>query len=234
MSTLWTWLIPVAAIVALALLVAKYLHGRGRRVATVRLTASREEGVWTGAVPRETAVVVSTQLCLMWACKVRWLLISEPLEARLLLNTVVERLGKSLADGSSEDLERPFEHLRSIFRAFGMGRTPPGATLSVSLYYTGHPPLYWMLTNSLPSGGTIADLILSVAYLVRSAVQSLDPANRQVLGGELSQLAEVFATSEADDPSMSGLQRLFVRAYQLAGPAGVEAVRTQVIAPLGD
>lgn len=221
------WLAAIAVLGAVLAITWMLLRRRPRRVLSIALKSRAAAGSWSGEIPPETLVMAACQLCLLWACKVRWLLNSEPEHTRPALSSLMIAMAGSLSEGSAQNLHRDLSAPRQLLQALGMGGSPVGAVLNLNLYYTGRGPIFWLLTNSLPSGSTHGDWIWSVAHLVVSATKNLDPMNTRALSASLAELAQIFDTQEADDPSMSTLQQMFAEANQIYLTSSLREVHTQ-------
>ena len=159
--------------------------------------------------------MAACQLCLLWACKVRWLLNSDPEHTRPALYSLVLAMADSLRGGSGQALHQDLAMPIQLLQALGMGGSPVGVNLELNLYYTGRGPIFWFLSNTLPSGSTHGDWIWSVAHLVISATKNMDPMNTRALSTSLAALAEIFDTPGAADLSVAMLQQMFVEANQI-------------------
>lgn len=217
---LWSLVGIVFAI--LATIAVRAWWGRPRRVLTVVLTSRGAAGSWIGEIPSETLTMAALQLCLLWACKVRWLLNSEPKETRPVLREVLRAVAQSLQTGSSAQLEYDLLPFKQVLQDLGLGGSPVGAQLQLHLHYTGKGPLFWILTNSLPVGSTHGDWIWSSVHLVQSATRDLDPGNTQALSAGLSHLSDIFDSPEANDKSLSTLQELYFQANDVGLRAALE------------
>lgn len=218
-------LIAVIALILVLTLAYRRVWNRPHRVLSVALTSRGASGSWAGEIPADTIVMASYQLCLLWACKLRWLLNSEPQHTRPVLSGLVSKLATSLENGSAGDLDRDLAAQQPLLQALGMGGSPIAAVLDFDLYYTGKAPVYWFLKNSLPAGSTHGDWIWSVAHLVRSATRDLDPANTKIFGVGLAHLARMFEAPEADDPSVAALHRMFAEANSVGIASTLEAIQ---------
>jgi hypothetical protein len=218
----------LAAAIALILLFGYWrFRRRPHRVLSITLTSRAASGSWEGEIPPETLVMAAAQLCLLWACKVRWLLNTELPQARHALTAMLETISDSLASGSSDDLVGDLAIHKQALQALGLGSSPIGAELRLNLFYTGRAPVFWFLTNSLPTGSTLGDSIWGVAHLVLSATKNLDPQNTRALSTAMAGLSAAFEMPEANDPSVGALSQLFAVANETGLEASLQALQPQ-------
>lgn len=215
-----TWIVALLLLVGLVLAV-KWLFGGAKRVLTASLVSQGPLGSWSVTLPSEALVVAKIELCLLWACKLRWLLNSDPEHTRVALARVIGDLARVAANGSNPATFEPLSTQKRSLQLIGLGDTMPGVRLNLYLYYRPRGPVFWFLNNNFPRRATFGDLIWSVVALTETILPQMAPPNRQLLAAGLVQLAEVFSQPSADDPSLANLSRLYHEAHTAVLEAGL-------------
>jgi hypothetical protein len=220
-----TWIAILLLLLVVLGFAAKWLSGGSKRVLTVSLVSQGPLGSWRVTLPSEVLVVAKIELCLLWACKLRWLLNSDPEHTRIALGRVVGDLARAVASGTDPTSFEPLSAQKRTLQFIGFGDTLPGIKLNLYLYYRPRGPVFWFLNNNFPRRATFGDLIWSVVVLAETILPQMAPQNRRLFADGLVELAELFAQPAANDPSLANLSLL----YQAANTSILEAGLTYVV-----
>jgi hypothetical protein len=218
------WVVLLILLSVVLVLAVKRLSGGAKRVLTANLVSQGPQGFWHVNFSLETMVVARIELCLLWACKLRWLLNSDPEHVRVALGKVVGNLAEAIAADTNPSSYGPLYAQIRALRFVGIGDTLPGVNLNLHLYYHPRGPVFWFLNNNFPRRATFGDLIWSVVVLTETIFPQLAPQNRQLLAAGLVRLSEIFSQPEANDPSLANLSRLYQMAHAAIVEAGLDAM----------
>jgi len=214
----------VAVIVVIALVVMKYRSGRGQRILSVTLVSQGAAGSWRASLPGDALVLARMMLVLLWGSKLRWLLITEPPEVGEAYRLLFHDLTTAMDEGRASSVIPRLRGAQLAMEAVGLGGTPPGTELVVSLFYAPMGKLKWMLNNNLPSETTHADLLWSLASLLDKAMEGMAPENRESLAWAFGELETVlYETPPAE--SLAGLQWYFAAANGIGLAAGLRSLQ---------
>lgn len=213
------WVAVLILLSVVLVLAVKRLSASAKRVLTANLISQGPQGFWRVNLSSETMVAARIELCLLWACKLRWLFNSDPEHVRVALGKVVGNLGEAVAAGINPTSFGPLSAQMRALQFIGLGDTLPGIKVNLYLYYHPRGPVFWFLNNNFPRRATFGDLIWTVVVLAETILLQMAPQNRQLLAAGLIRLSEIFAQPEANDPSLANLSRF----YQIAHAAIIEA-----------
>ncbi len=220
-----TWIAILLLLLVVLGFATKWLSGGSKRVLTVSLVSQGPLGSWRVTLPSEVLVVAKIELCLLWACKLRWLLNSDPEHTRIALGRVVGDLARAVASGTDPTSFEPLSAQKRALQFIGFGDTLPGIKLDLYLYYRSRGPVFWWLNNNFPRRATFGDLIWSVVVLAETILPQMAPQNRRLFAAGLVELTELFVQPAANDPSLANLSRL----YQAVSTSILEAGLTYVV-----
>lgn len=216
------WLLVLAGVFATAVLalVLMFQRGLGRPVLRVRLRSRGSAGLWEVVMPEDTLVLARVMVVLLWIAKLRWLLQSEPAYALQAFEALMDDLRQSFDDDGAIQSTLRLDRSKRALGVIGLGGTPPGTDLEITLAYAPRGRLNWMLTNNLPARATQGDLLWSMVSLVEAAGSELWPEMRRSLSEAVVELACELG-SLPPDRSLAGLQRDFMVAHAVGAAAAL-------------